>query len=215
MQFLLRLSGIIDRITANVGILAMLMIAAAVFISTGNALARKLFSWSSNAMLEIQWYLFSAVFLLGAGYAMLRNAHVRIDFLSSRFSARTRNLIDIAGIVLVIVPLCLMLIDMSTPLFLKAYQTHEMSPDAGGLLRWPVLMMVPLGMVLLLAQSGSEIIKRLAFLAGCGPDPLLEKTEQENIDALIADSEMLAADTPDRATHAAAPGANGHHRDAK
>ncbi|WP_269496563.1 TRAP transporter small permease subunit [Castellaniella sp. S9] len=194
MQFLLRLSRFIDRITMHVGTLAMLMIAAAVFISTGNAVARKLFSLSSNAMLEIQWYLFSAVFLLGAGYALLRNAHVRIDFLSSRFSPRTRNLIDIGGILLVIVPLCALLIEMSMPLFLSAYQTGEMSPDAGGLLRWPVLMTVPLGMVLLLAQSGSEIIKRIAFLGGYGPDPLFEKSEQESIDELIAEGEALVAE---------------------
>lgn len=185
MRLLLKLSRCLDRVTEYIGILAMLMIILAVFISTGNALARKIFSLSSNAMLEIQWYLFSGVFLLGAGYAFLRNAHVRIDFISGRLSARVRNYIDIAGIVLVILPLCAILIDISLPLFLKAFQSGERSADAGGLIRWPVYLLVPLGMALLLMQSGSEIIKRIAFLRGQVPDPLIENNQHEEIDGLV------------------------------
>lgn len=185
MQRLLKLSRGIDKISGCIGILTMLMIVMAVFISAGNAVSRKAFSLSSNAMLEVQWYLFSGVFLLGAGYTFLRNAHVRIDFISSRLSARTRNMIDVVGIVLVVVPLCVILIRMGMPLLMSAYQTGEMSPDAGGLIRWPVYSMVPIGMGLLLLQSGSEVIKRIAFLLGQGPDPLSEKSEHDEIEVVV------------------------------
>lgn len=194
MQLLLKLSRGIDKITEYVGLLTMFMVLSAVFISTGNALSRKIFSLSSNAMLEIQWYLFSGVFLLGAGYTLLRNAHVRIDFLSSRFSPRTRNIIDIIGILLIVVPLCAILINMSMPLFVDAYQNSEMSPNAGGLIRWPVYMTVPLGMVLLLMQSCSEIIKRISFVRGQGVDPLAESNEPEEL-AAIQDSEVSGIHT--------------------
>ncbi|HEX5639670.1 MAG TPA: TRAP transporter small permease subunit [Burkholderiaceae bacterium] len=172
MQFLLRLSRIIDTISERIGSILIWALFSTVIISTVNAIVRKVFSIGSNAWLELQWYLFSAVFLLGAGYAFLHNAHVRIDFISARLSPRTRNIIDIAGILVFLTPLAWMLLYLSWPLFVNAWTSNEMSQNAGGLIRWPVLALVPLGMVLLLAQGASELVKRVAFLKGLGPDPL-------------------------------------------
>jgi TRAP-type mannitol/chloroaromatic compound transport system permease small subunit len=172
MQFLLRLSRIIDTISERIGSILIWALFSTVIISTVNAIVRKVFSIGSNAWLELQWYLFSAVFLLGAGYTFLHNAHVRIDFISARLSPRTRNIIDIAGILVFLTPLAWMLLYLSWPLFVNAWTSNEMSQNAGGLIRWPVLALVPLGMVLLLAQGASELVKRVAFLKGLGPDPL-------------------------------------------
>ena len=171
MQFLLRLSRGIDTISERIGSI-LIWALFTVIISTANAIVRKVFSIGSNAWLELQWYLFSAVFLLGAGYTFLHNAHVRIDFISARMSARTRNIIDIVGIVAFLTPLAWMLLYLSWPLFVNAWTSNEMSQNAGGLIRWPVLALVPLGMVLLLAQGASELVKRVAFLKGLVPDPL-------------------------------------------
>jgi len=172
MQFLLRVSRTIDAISERIGSVLIWLLLATVLISTVNAVIRKVFSIGSNAWLELQWYLFAAVFLLGAGYAFLHNAHVRIDFVSARLSARGRNWVDIIGIVAFLAPLCWLLLSMSWPLFVKAWTSGEMSQNAGGLIRWPVQLMIPLGMALLLAQAGSELIKRIAFLKGLIPDPL-------------------------------------------
>jgi TRAP-type mannitol/chloroaromatic compound transport system permease small subunit len=170
MKLLLKLSDLIDRINGYVGKSIMWLILAAVLISAGNAIARKAFRIGSNALLDLQWYLFSAVFLLGAGYAFLQNVHVRIDVLSNRLSARTRSWIEVVGIIVFLAPLCWILIQMSWPLFVKAWESGEMSQHAGGLIRWPVYLLVPLGMALLLLQSASELIKRIAFLRGLTPD---------------------------------------------
>jgi TRAP-type mannitol/chloroaromatic compound transport system permease small subunit len=172
MQLLLRLSRGMDAISDWVGRILTWALFATVIVSAANAIVRKVFSVGSNAWLELQWYLFAAVFLLGAGYTFLHNAHVRIDFLSGRLSARTRNIIDIVGIVVFLAPLAWILLQLSWPLFLRAWQSGEMSQNAGGLVRWPVLALVPLGMVLLLAQAASELVKRIAFLKGLIPDPL-------------------------------------------
>lgn len=172
MQSLLRLSRAIDAISERIGSLLIWLLLATVLISTANAVVRKVFSIGSNAWLELQWYLFAAVFLLGAGYAFLHNVHVRIDFVSARLSARVRNWIDIVGIVVFLTPLCWLLIQLSWPLFVGAWQSGEMSQNAGGLIRWPVQLMIPLGMALLLAQAASELIKRVAYLRGLIPDPL-------------------------------------------
>jgi TRAP-type mannitol/chloroaromatic compound transport system permease small subunit len=172
MESLLRLSRAIDAVSERIGNLLIWLLLATVLISTANAVVRKVFSIGSNAWLELQWYLFAAVFLLGAGYAFLHNVHVRIDFLSARLSSRARNWIDIIGIVVFLTPLCWLLIQLSWPLFVSAWQTGEMSQNAGGLIRWPVQLMIPLGMALLLAQAASELIKRVAYLRGLIPDPL-------------------------------------------
>ena len=172
MHSLLQFSRAVDALSAWIGRVVMWLILLTTFISAGNAIVRKLFNSSSNALLEIQWYIFAAVFMLGAGYAFLRNAHVRIDFISSKFSARTRNWIDIGGIVIFMFPLCYMMITLSWPLFHNAWVSGEMSSNSGGLIRWPVYAMIPLGFALLALQGASELIKRLAFLKGMGPDAL-------------------------------------------
>lgn len=172
MQGLLRISSAIDRVSNFLGRNLMWLILASVAISAGNAIIRKAFDMSSNAFLEIQWYLFSAVFMLGAGYAFLTNAHVRIDFVSARMSARTRNIIDIVGIVVFLLPLCGLMIHLSWPTFANAWESGEMSQNAGGLIRWPVYLMIPVGFALLALQSLSELIKRVGYLRGLIPDPI-------------------------------------------
>ena len=172
MQGLLGFSRLVDGATERLGRALMWLILAATLISAGNAIVRKLFDWSSNALLETQWYLFAAVFMLGSGYALLKNAHVRIDFLSNRLSARTRNWIDVVGIVVFLFPLCAILIKISWPLFANAWTSGEMSQNAGGLIRWPVMLMIPVGFALLMVQGLSELIKRAAFLMNAGPDSI-------------------------------------------
>ena len=166
MSFLLKVSRLIDTISEWIGRLAIWLVLASVLISAGNAIVRKAFNIGSNAYLEIQWYLFAAVFMLGAAYVFLHNAHVRIDFVSSRLSPRTNAIIDAIGIVVFLIPLCVIMIDLAWPFFLRAYQSGEMSENAGGLIRWPVILLIPLGFALLLAQGVSEVIKRVAFLLG-------------------------------------------------
>jgi TRAP-type mannitol/chloroaromatic compound transport system permease small subunit len=188
MKLLLKISGWVDRLSGYIGRGIMWLILAAVLISAGNAMMRKAFQMGSNAFLELQWYLFSAVFLLGAGYAFLKNVHVRIDFLSSRLSGRARSWIDVAGILLFLTPLCWILIQLSWPLFVKAWQSGEMSQNAGGLIRWPVFLLLPTGMALLLLQGASELVKRIAFLRGLIPDPLAHGgDETESPEALPAE----------------------------
>jgi TRAP-type mannitol/chloroaromatic compound transport system permease small subunit len=184
MTALLSLSRVIDAINDRIGRLLIWFVLAATLISAINALVRKIFGTSSNAWLEVQWYLFAAVFLLGGGYAFLRNAHVRIDFLSARFSARTRNWVDIVGIVVFLLPLCVLMVHEGWPVFERAWVSGEMSANAGGLIRWPVYGLIPLGFALLLAQGLSEIVKRWAFLAGRGPD-VLAMDEPDETEALL------------------------------
>lgn len=175
MSFLLKISRLIDAFSDLIGKVVMWFILATTLISAGNAIVRKLFDSSSNALLEIQWYLFAAVFMLGSGYAFLRNAHVRIDFLSSRFSARGRNWVDVVGILIFLFPLCYMMATLGWPLFERAWVTGEMSSNSGGLIRWPVYGLIPLGFAILFLQGISELIKRLAFLTGNGPDVLAQE----------------------------------------
>jgi TRAP-type mannitol/chloroaromatic compound transport system permease small subunit len=172
MSGLLSLSGLIDRLNTLIGKLSMWLVLATTLISAGNAIIRKAFDISSNGALEIQWYLFAAVFMLGAGYGFLKNSHVRIDFISARLSPRTRNWIDIAGIVLVLFPLCFLLIRLSWPFFMTAFTSGEMSQNAGGLIRWPAYLLIPVGFALLALQGISELIKRIAFLRGTIEDPI-------------------------------------------
>jgi TRAP-type mannitol/chloroaromatic compound transport system permease small subunit len=171
MAALLRLSRLIDALSERLGRLVMWLVLAAVLISAGNAVVRKLFNVSSNAYLEIQWYLFAAVFMLGVGHVMLRNGHVRIDVVSTRLSARANAVIDSLGIVLVIMPLAVIMIDLSWPLFVRTWVSGETSQNAGGLIRWPALLLIPAGFGVLLLQSLSELIKRAAFLSGHRDEP--------------------------------------------
>jgi TRAP-type mannitol/chloroaromatic compound transport system permease small subunit len=172
MNYLLRFARLVDGVNTRIDSVLIWLILAAVAISAGNAIVRKGFGISSNALLEVQWYLFAAVFMLGAGYAFLRNAHVRIDFVSNRMSARTRNIVDSVGIVVFLLPLCYLMVTLSWPLFVGAWESGEMSANAGGLIRWPLYLLVPLGFALLALQGVSELIKRIAFLVGAGPDLL-------------------------------------------
>ena len=185
MSALLGLSRVIDAFNELIGKLIRWLVLATVLISAVNAIVRKAFNIGSNAYLEVQWYLFAAVFMLGAGYAFLRNAHVRIDFISSKLSKRTNAIIDILGIVVFVVPLCLILITLSWPFFVNAWNTGEMSSNAGGLIRWPVYLLVPVGFAILLVQSLSELVKRIAFLRGLIPEPI-------SVESGKSDEELLA-----------------------
>jgi len=188
---LLKLSGLIDRMNELLGKVIMWLVLAAVLISAGNAIMRKAFSIGSNAYLEIQWYLFAAVFMLGVGYVMLKNAHVRIDFISTKLSKRTNAWIDAIGIVIFTIPLSIIMIDLGWPLFYRAWVSGEVSHNAGGLIRWPALMLVPLGFAILLAQAVSELIKRIAFLKGLRSEPFSEQHAKSDEELL---AEELAAE---------------------
>ncbi|MCK6421431.1 MAG: TRAP transporter small permease subunit [Aquabacterium sp.] len=191
MTALLQLSRLIDRVNELLGRAMSWFVLAAVLISAGNAIIRKLFNIGSNAWLEVQWYLFAAVFMLGVGYVMLKNAHVRIDFISSRLSKRTNATIDAVGIVVFTIPLSIIMIKLGWPLAQQALSTGEMSQNAGGLIRWPVLMLVPVGFAILLAQASSELIKRVAFLTGHRSEPFSVEHEK-SAEELLA--EELAAE---------------------
>jgi TRAP-type mannitol/chloroaromatic compound transport system permease small subunit len=197
MTPLLSLSRLIDKISTGVGKFTMWLILATTLISAGNALVRKIFNVSSNGLLEIQWYLFAAVFLLGAGYGLLKNSHVRIDFISTKLSHRTRNWIDVIGIVLVLIPFCVIMLVLSWPFFTQALASGEMSQNAGGLIRWPAYALIPAGFGLLLLQGFSELIKRIAFLTGKGPDVLegedAKSDEQKHLEELEAQTARLLA----------------------
>ncbi len=166
MRFLLCLARAIDTVNRLVGRAAAWLVLAAVLVSAGNAAARYALNMSSNAWLEIQWYLFSALFLLCAGYALLKNAHVRIDVLSGRWTPRARAWIDIAGALFFLLPMAIIVLYLSWPMFVQSYLTHEVSSDAGGLTRWYVKALIPAGFALLVLQGFSELIKRIAFLRG-------------------------------------------------
>lgn len=197
MTFFLSLSRLIDMINTGIGKLTMWLILITTLISAGNALVRKIFNMSSNGLLEIQWYLFAAVFMLGAGYGFLKNSHVRIDFISTKLSDRARNWIDVIGIVLVLIPFCVILISLGSPFFIQALNSGEMSQNAGGLIRWPVYALIPFGFGLLLLQGVSELIKRLAFLTGSGPDVLssedAKSDEQKHLEELEAQTARMLA----------------------
>jgi TRAP-type mannitol/chloroaromatic compound transport system permease small subunit len=177
MSALLSLSRLIDAISTGLGKLVMWLVLAATAISAGNAVMRKAFNVGSNAYLEIQWYLFAAVFMLGVGYVMLKNGHVRIDFISTRLSKRTNAIIDALGIVVFTIPLSLIMINLGWPVFYNAFTSGEMSQNAGGLIRWPVILLIPMGFGILIMQSVSELIKRVAFLTGHLAEPFTVEHE--------------------------------------
>ncbi|CAB5705422.1 TRAP-type mannitol/chloroaromatic compound transport system, small permease component [Delftia tsuruhatensis] len=188
MQALLKLSRGIDWLNSLVGRWIIWLILASTVISGINAIVRKVLHTSSNAFLEIQWYLFAASFLLAAGYTLLQGEHVKVDVIASRLSKRAQIWIDIFGFVFFLTPMAIAILWFGTPFVLQAIQTGEMSGNAGGLIRWPVYLMIPAGFALLLAQGLSELIKRIAFLQGLIDDPTAkkgEKTAEEDLaDAL-------------------------------
>jgi TRAP-type mannitol/chloroaromatic compound transport system permease small subunit len=187
VNFLLKLCRAIDALNDRVGRIVMWLVLAAVLVSAVNASVRKAFSVSSNAYLELQWYLFSAVFLLGAGYTLLKNEHVRIDAVSGRWTRRTQVWVDVVGIIVFLLPLCAWVVWMSWPVFELAYTSGERSSNAGGLIRWPAYLLLPVGFALLGLQALSELVKRLAYLQGVGPDPA-EVVRQRAAEDVLAEA---------------------------
>ncbi len=164
MRALLAFSQAIDRITDFFAIFAQWAVLAACLISASNAIVRYAADYSSNAFLEVQWYLFAGCVMLGAAQVLRVNEHVRVDVLYGRYSGRTQALIDLFGLLLFLLPVMVAMIYYSTPLFWKMFLSHEMSSNAGGLIRWPAMLTLPLGFSLVLLQGFSEIIKRVAWL---------------------------------------------------
>jgi TRAP-type mannitol/chloroaromatic compound transport system permease small subunit len=169
MRSMLALAHMIDALNERVGRAVAWLVLVAVLLSTGNAISRYALSLSSNAWLEIQWYLFSAIFLLAAGYTLRHGGHVRIDILYGRYSPRTRAWIDIFGGLFFLMPMAVLILYLSWPVFVQSYSGHEISGDAGGLVRWPVKLLMPVGFALLVLQGLSQIVKRVAFLRGEAP----------------------------------------------
>ena len=184
MRILMRAAALVDGLNERVGKSVYWLVLVAVLVSAGNAIIRKIFNMSSNAFLELQWYLFSAVFLLGAGFTLLRNEHVRIDVLADRLSPRAQAFIDIFGTVFFLLPMTLLMVWLSWPIFIRTYTHGEISTNAGGLLIWPARLLVPIGFALLSLQGLSELVKRIAFVTGKGPDPI------KRHDPLAAEKEL-------------------------
>jgi TRAP-type mannitol/chloroaromatic compound transport system permease small subunit len=166
MNRLLALSRVIDAVNERLGVIADWLVLLSCLISAGNAFSRYAFSISSNAWLEIQWYMFGALVLLGASYTLKKNEHVRVDIVYSNVSTRRQIAIDIFGGVLFLLPATLILCYLSWPVFYNSWAGNEVSANAGGLIRWPIKIFLPLGFALLSLQGISELIKRIAMLTG-------------------------------------------------
>lgn len=192
MQALLKFSRAVDWLNGVVGRWVIWLILASTVISGVNAVVRKAFNISSNAYLEVQWYLFAAAFLLAAGYTLLNGEHVKIDVFYARMSRRTQNRVDIFGFVFFLLPVCLAILWYGTPFFLQGWRSNEMSSNAGGLVRWPVYLMIPLGFTLLLLQGLSELIKRIAFAKGLIEDPAHKKLARSAEEELAEEIRRLA-----------------------
>ncbi len=197
MHALLKLSKAVDWLNSQIGKYVIWLILASTIISAVNAVVRKAFNMSSNAYLEVQWYLFAAAFLLASAYTLLSGEHVKIDVIYGRWSKRVQTWIDIFGFTFFLLPFCAAILWFGIPFFLKGWHSGEMSSNAGGLIRWPVYLMMPLGFGLLLLQGLSEIIKRVAFLKGLIDDPTLKKidktAEEELAEAIRELAEAKAA----------------------
>jgi TRAP-type mannitol/chloroaromatic compound transport system permease small subunit len=166
VRSLMLLSLTIDFVNKQLGRVANWMILIACLISAGNAMSRYAYDQSSNAWLEIQWYLFAGVVMLGASYTLQRNEHVRVDILYMQLSARSKEWLNLIGTAVFLIPSCLIIAWLSWPFFYESWHIQETSTNAGGLIRWPVKLMIPLGFVLLALQGVSEMIKRVAALRG-------------------------------------------------
>ena len=189
MTLLLKLSQLIDWLVERVGKGAFWLVLIMTLISAGNAVVRFIFNYSSNGLLEIQWYLFAAVFLLCSPYTLQKNEHVRIDVLSGKLSPRGLAVIDIIGTLFFLLPMVIVVLWLSLPLVAESYKINEMSANAGGLIRWPVKLLLPIGFTLLALQGVSELVKRIAFLAGMIDDPNNKEkgpTPEEELAAAIA-----------------------------
>ena len=171
MRALLKFCQAIDWLNDRVGRITYWAILVAVAVSAGNATMRYAFNIGSNAWLELQWYLFAAVFLLCAGYTLLRNEHIRIDIIVGRLSPRAQTWVDIVGGVLCLLPMSIILMLLSWPVFVESWNLNEISTNSGGLIRWPVKLLMPIGFLLLTLQAVSEVVKRAAFLMGLIANP--------------------------------------------
>jgi TRAP-type mannitol/chloroaromatic compound transport system permease small subunit len=171
VTFLLRLSRLVDAANDRIGKVMYWAILLSVVVSAANATVRYSLNIGSNAWLELQWYLFSAVFLMCAGYTLLRNEHIRVDIIFGRLPERVQAWIDIVGGVLCLLPMAIIIMVLAWPVFVESYEINEWSQNAGGLLRWPVKLLLPVAFLLLTLQGLSEIIKRVAFLMGLIPYP--------------------------------------------
>ena len=196
LNALLALSRAVDKLNERIGLTVSWLVLAAVLISAANAVVRKAFNVSSNSFLEIQWYLFSVVFLFCAGYTLLRNQHVRIDVIAGRLSPQAQAWIDILGTIFFLMPMALTIMWLSWPVFVQAYVRHEVSTNAGGLLIWPARLLVPIGFFLLVIQGLSELIKRLAFLQGLIPDPAQKQHEKSAEEELAEEILRQRGDQP-------------------
>jgi TRAP-type mannitol/chloroaromatic compound transport system permease small subunit len=187
MQFLLTLSRKIDSANDKIGSVLSWALLAAVLICAGNAIVRYSVNHSSNGWMEIQWYLYSAVFLLAAPYTLRRNEHVRIDVIAGKFSKRTQVWLDLLGFLFFLMPMAGLILYLGTPYAINAFTRQEMSSNAGGLIEWPAKILIPLGFALLVLQGISEIIKRVGYLRGLVDASAFDKqskTPQEEIDAI-------------------------------
>lgn len=193
MSLLLSLSRFIDALNEKIGLTVSWALLVAVLICTGNALVRYILHTSSNAWLEIQWYLFSAVFLLATSYTLRRNEHVRIDVIAGRFSKRTQVWIDIFGFLLFLLPITLIILYYAIPYAWLSVQNQEMSSNAGGLIIWPAKLLIPIGFLMLALQGISEVIKRIGYLQGKVDASAFEKqaaTPEEEIEAIKAANKL-------------------------
>lgn len=179
MQPLLALSRAIDWLSEHIGRFLLWAVLALTLISAGNALMRYGFNYSSNAYLEVQWYLYSLIFLGAAGYTLKHNAHVRIDLVSAHLSRRAQAWIDVFGFIFMMFPPCILIAVYGWDFFVSSWAENEMSADAGGLIRWPVKLIVPVAFVLLVLQGVSELIKRIGFLRGALAEDTEHHTEIE------------------------------------
>lgn len=187
------LSAFIDGINKRIGEWVMWLVLVTVLISCVNALSRKLLNLSSNAFYELQWYGFAAIFMLGAGYTLMKQAHVRVDVLLLRFHRRTQVKVEIFGLIFFLFPMAALVIYLSFPTLINKIVTGEMSSNAGGLIRWPVYALMPAGFVLLAVQGVSELIKRIGFLHGICADPghHTGMTEEEELAAELRKQERI------------------------
>lgn len=193
MSFLLLLSRFIDALNERIGHAVSWALLAAVLICSGNAMVRYTFNMSSNAWLEIQWYLFSAIFLLASPYTLRRNEHVRIDVIAGRLSKRAQAWIDLFGFLCFLLPMTLIILYFAVPYALISVQSQEYSSNAGGLIVWPAKLLIPIGFLLLSLQGISEFIKRLGFLLGKVDASIFEKhatTPEEEIEAIKAANKL-------------------------
>ena len=187
MNALLKFSRLIDALTERIAKAVFWLVLVVVLVSAANAIMRYTIHYSSNAFLEIQWYLFGVIFLFSSGYTLLRNEHVRIDLISSKFSKRGQVWIDIFGILFFLMPMAVVIMLLSWPVFMHAFESQEMSNSAGGLIVWPARLMIPVGFFLLILQAISELIKRVGFLMGLCANPM------ERLNVPSAEEELAAA----------------------